>query len=55
MLGAWCLSCDQHGEAGYMGAVGKYSSGPDPGPEGPLSKLIDAIERAAQTGWKPPA
>ncbi len=38
-----------------MGAVGKYSSGPDPGPEGPLSKLIDAIERAAQTGWKPPA
>jgi len=34
-----------------MGALGKYRAGPDPGLEGPLNRLIDAIERAAQAGW----
>jgi hypothetical protein len=34
-----------------MNALDRFQPGPDPGPGGPLDRLITVIERAARAGW----
>ena len=42
----------RHEEGGkYTGALSEFKSGQDPGPEGPLARLITVIERVARVGW----
>jgi hypothetical protein len=46
-------SAERHGtrKEEHVGALSEFESGQDPGPEGPLTRLIMVIERTARAGW----